>query len=431
MYNHYVMLSSIIKIRISFLQGLVFGMSSLPAEKIRSLTFLSLLCFALADVRDGLGPFLGVFLQDNGWAPDDIGYVMTAGGLAGMIFAAPGGALADMTTRKRLLLALATLGTVLACGIIFWTPAVAAAWGSKIVQGALAAAIAPTLTGITLGLVGQSGLPFRLGRNEAWNHFGNCFSAFCGGVVGYFYGIPGVFAVMVVMGILVLICLANINPQHIDHAVARGLEVGQPKPELTVRGLLADPALLAVAVTLFFFHLGNAAMLPLMGQSAVARYDVDPAVYTALTIFVAQLTMIAMSLWSAKVATTRGYGILFILALAVLPLRGMIACFYDSAWSVVPVQVLDGVGAGLMGVATPGLVARLLQGTGRINMGLGVVLTIQGVGAALSSSYGGIFANHLSYQSAFFALALSPCIGLLWFAVALRKVPVLAAATKA
>lgn len=29
-------------------------------DKTRSLAFLSLLCFGLADVRDGLGPFLGV-----------------------------------------------------------------------------------------------------------------------------------------------------------------------------------------------------------------------------------------------------------------------------------------------------------------------------------------------------------------------------------
>lgn len=49
----------------------------------RSLMFLSLLCFALADVRDGLGPFLGVYFQQQGWAPDEIGFVMTAGGAGG------------------------------------------------------------------------------------------------------------------------------------------------------------------------------------------------------------------------------------------------------------------------------------------------------------------------------------------------------------
>ena len=38
--------------------------------------------FFLADLRDGLGPFLGVFLQGRGWAPGEIGIVMTLGGLA-------------------------------------------------------------------------------------------------------------------------------------------------------------------------------------------------------------------------------------------------------------------------------------------------------------------------------------------------------------
>lgn len=74
-----------------------FAPRSLPpdlAAKTRSLTCLSLLCFALADVRDGLGPFLGIFLQSHGWTPDSIGYVMTIGGLAGMAVTAPLGALA-------------------------------------------------------------------------------------------------------------------------------------------------------------------------------------------------------------------------------------------------------------------------------------------------------------------------------------------------
>lgn len=73
-----------------------FAPRSLPpdlAAKTRSLTCLSLLCFALADVRDGLGPFLGIFLQSHGWTPDSIGYVMTIGGLAGMAVTAPLGAL--------------------------------------------------------------------------------------------------------------------------------------------------------------------------------------------------------------------------------------------------------------------------------------------------------------------------------------------------
>lgn len=39
--------------------------------------------------------------------------------------------------------------------------------------------------------------------------------------------------------------------------------------------------------------------------------------------------------------------------------------------------MLDGVGAGLQSVAVPGLVARILNGTGRVNVGQGSVMTVQ------------------------------------------------------
>ena len=401
------------------------------ASRQRSLIFLSLLCFALADVRDGLGPFLGVYLQEQGWMPDEIGFVMTAGGLAELFCITPLGALADHTRHKRRLIAASVCLIVASCGLIFLQSSGLTAGFSRILQSIAAAAIAPSLTGITLGMVGQKGLPARLGRNEAWSHAGNASTAIMGGGIGYLFGIPGVFFVMATMGALAVFSLARINPAHIDYAAARGLETSassaKEPPVRSFRLLFMDKGLLAVAVTLFFFHLGNAALLPLLGQSAVARFNVNGAAYTAGTVVLAQATMIGMALWGAKVAQKRGYGWLFLLALLALPLRGCIAGLWESPWNIIPVQMLDGVGAGLLGVATPGIVARLLQGSGHINMGLGMVLTIQGVGASLSNTYGGLFAHHVSYSAAFLALAAAPCLGLCVFILAVRVLPVLAA----
>lgn len=397
--------------------------------KRRSLPFLSLLCFSLADVQDGLGPFLGVYLQGHGWTPDEIGFVMTAGGLAGLLCTTPLGALADHTRRKRALLAASVLLIVFGCGVVFlWSDAVTAVV-SKVLQSVAAAAIMPALTGITLGMVGQGGLPARLGRNEAWSHAGNAATAVLGGVIGYLYGIPGVFLVMAFMGALAVFSLLRIDPAHIDHAAARGLAVSGPghtagKAE-KLRLLFTDRPLLAVGATLFFFHLGNAALLPLLGQSAVAHFAVNAAAYTAGTVILAQATMILAALWGARVARTRGYGTLFLIALLALPLRGCIAGLWASPWNIIPVQVLDGVGAGLLGVATPGLAARLLQGSGHVSLGLGFVLTIQGVGASLSNAYGGLFAQHMSYSAAFLALAAAPCLGLVVFMGAARFLPAL------
>ena len=86
---------------------------------MRSLISLSFLCFFLADVRDGLGPFLGVYLQSCGWSADMIGYVMTVGGLFALVFTTALGALADQTHRKRTWLIISIILIVLGCGWLF------------------------------------------------------------------------------------------------------------------------------------------------------------------------------------------------------------------------------------------------------------------------------------------------------------------------
>jgi MFS family permease len=69
------------------------------------------------------------------------------------------------------------------------------------------------------------------------------------------------------------------------------------------------------------------------------------------------------------------------------------------------VQILDGIGVGLQSVAVPGMVARSLSGTGRINLGQGAVITVQGVGASLSPALGGWIAQWVGYQPTFLFLA--------------------------
>ena len=149
-----------------------------------------------------------------------------------------------------------------------------------------------------------------------------------------------------------------------------------------------------------------------------------------LLVVLAQGTMIVAALWGARTAKRRGYGVLFFVALTVLPLRGCVAGLWTNPWNIIPVQIMDGFGAGLLGVATPGLVARLLAGSGRVNMGLGMVLTLQGIGASLSNTYGGLFAHHMSYSAAFLALAAAPCAGLVLLVAMIRVLPDLGLALK-
>ena len=72
---------------------------------------LDLLSFSLADVRDGLGPYLSVYLLlTHHWDQASIGFVMAVGGIAGVVAQTPVGALVDKTTAKRALVITGAVG---------------------------------------------------------------------------------------------------------------------------------------------------------------------------------------------------------------------------------------------------------------------------------------------------------------------------------
>ena len=383
----------------------------------RSIGALAALNFFMADVRDGLGPFLGVYLQSESWSPSAIGAVMTIGGLAGMVATTPAGALVDRTRAKRAVMAAAAMIVLAASIAILLAPSFALTAAALVLSGLAGATIPAAIAGITLGLVKQKGYAHQLGRNEAFNHAGNVVAAILAGLCGYAFGLGAVFVVLAVMGGGSLAATALIDPNNIDHRAARGLAAKRDAPGKGFSVLVTSAPLLVLAATVALFHLGNAAMLPLLGQSLVARGAGDPSAFTGATIVVAQLSMIPMALLAARLAEQRGYWIVFLLALLALPIRGVVAAVVTGPIGLGPVQMLDGVGAGLLGVAVPGLVARILAGTGHVNAGLGAVMTAQGIGAALSPALGGLIAERFGYSASFLVLGGIALLALLlWLA---------------
>ena len=384
----------------------------------RSLLALGAANFFMADVQSGLGPFLGVFLEQRHWSPAEIGIVMTIGGISGMAVTTPLGALVDRTRAKRAIVVAAAIVITLAAIAILMRPDFLVVASAQAMSGIAGAAVGPAIAAITLGLVLQQGFAHQLGRNEACNHAGNVVAAALAGLAGYAFGLGAVFVVLAVTAVLSVAAMLGIDPREIDHRAARGAgkkDGGAGVARFAV--LLRSKPLLVLGLTLTLFHLGNAAMLPLLGQAVVARGAGNASAFTGATIVIAQATMVPMALLAARLAETRGYWIVFLLALAALPIRGVTASLVTDAWGLVPVQILDGVGAGVLGVAVPGLVARILAGTGHVNAGLGAVMTLQGIGAALSPTVGGIVAEHFGYSAAFLVLAAIAAAALvLWLA---------------
>ena len=363
--------------------------------------------FFMADMQSGIGPFLGVFLLAHGWQSGLIGTVMTVGGVAGMLITTPAGALIDATRHKKLYVVIPGICTVIASGIVLLSQSF---WLVTLSQAATAisgAAIVPAVAGITLGIFHQAGFNRQNGHNQVFNHAGNLVGAGLSGLVGWAFGLTWVLWLAAAFGVLSIVSVLLIPSAAIDDDEARGLTRKKKQDKADISGfsvLLKNKTLLILAAALACFHLGNGAMLPLYGLAVVSTKQVDPSQFVATTIVVAQAVMMLVSLIATRVGEKHGYWLLLLIAFIALPVRGVIAAFVINRWGVYPVQILDGVGAGLQSVVVPALVARILHGSGRINVGQGAVMTVQGVGAALSPLIGGWIAQEIGYGATFVIL---------------------------
>ncbi|MBU9855695.1 MFS transporter [Rahnella bonaserana] len=381
---------------------------------IRSLQALCLTSFFIADVRDGLGPFLGIFLTQRHWQPDDIGLLMTAGGVAGLLATLPAGFITDASKNKRLILALLCVlitGTTL---LLWLSQANAVVAFSQIVSGICAAFVGPLITGITLGLTGQQGFSAQMGKNEAFNHGGNFITALIAGGIAWYWGIGGIFILMTCTMLLTLIALTGIRNSDIDDNAARGLESGASAqvPDFSV--LAKNKPLLITGLTLLLFHLANAALLPMLSMRvAAAPGAVNPGLYAAATVIISQMVMIPVAIWTAGRIDRVGYWRLIMLALLIMPVRAALAASSAAPLMMVPVQILDGCAAGVLGVVVPSFIVVLLRGNGHVNAGQSVVMLMQGVGAAMSPALTGMIAGHYSFATAFSVLSVIALTALL------------------
>jgi MFS family permease len=97
-------------------QSLSSGQTASPSQQ--SLRGLDWLNFFLAGVLTGFGPFVAVYLADRPWTQQEIGLVLSIGGIASLVSQMPGGELLDATRSKQLLVAVGVV-TVAVGALIF------------------------------------------------------------------------------------------------------------------------------------------------------------------------------------------------------------------------------------------------------------------------------------------------------------------------
>ncbi len=383
--------------------------------------------FLLADVQNGLGPFLAIYLlSSQHWSPGRIGIVMTVSGFATVIAQTPAGALIDRITWKRkLIVAAAALVGIFAILIAlianFWVVAFAQA-----VIGAANAVFPPAIAAITLGIVGQKAFTKRVGRNEAFNHGGNVFTAVAAGLAGYFVAKVAVIWVVAALAIASVFAAMRVHGEDIDHRLARGCGDGDTDEADTkgmggLKKLLHNRGLLIFTACIVLWQFANAAMLPLVGEELSKGDPNFSTIFIASCIVVAQAVMVPVALLIGRQADQWGRKPLFLIGFAALPLRGLL--FYlvqDPYWSVA-IQVLDGIGAGTFFVLFFIVVEDLTRGTGRYNLALGVTSAVWGFGAALSNTIAGYIVNFAGFGNAFLFLAACALAAFLLFLFAMPE----------
>jgi len=387
-----------------------------------SLRGLDWFTFFVADIQTGFGPFLSVYLTTQKWTQVDIGLVLAVGSFASLLGQVPGGWLVDWARSKQRAAALAVIGIGVSALLIALAPTFVTIVAAKLLHVGASSVLGPAIAAITLGLVGHAAVGPRLGRNARFAAIGNGLAAGVMGACGYFVSAQAVFFATAVLAVPTLLALWRIRETDVDPVRADGgiSACSASQRTATLRLLLRNPALLILAASVLFFHLANAAMLPLVGSDVTMRSSRWATALVAACIITPQLVVAAISPTVGQLAQSWGRRPLLLIGFGALPLRGALLAWTNDPYMIVAVQTIDGVSGAVLGVLVPLTLADISRGTGRFNLAQGIIGSATGIGATLSTIGAGYLADLFGSATAFAGLAAS---GLFAFVLLLAMMP--------
>lgn len=379
--------------------------------------------FFVADIQTGFGPFLAIYLTTQKWNQADIGLVLAAGSIAGLVSQLPGGWLVDAAPSKLRAAKIAVAGIGISALMIAIWPSFIGILAAKLLHVASSSVLGPAIAAITLGLVGHAAVGPRLGRNAQFSSIGNGLAAGVMGAVGYLISPQAVFFVTAALVVPTLLALRLIREQEVDPIRADGgLNGTQPgyAPD-SIGVLLRKRSLLILTFCIFLFHAANAAMLPLVGTEMTVRSGAWATALVAACIVLPQLVVALIAPTIGRLAATIGRRPILILGFAALPVRAAVLALNSDPVVIIAVQLLDGLCAAVLGVLVPLSLADISRGTGRFNLAQGIVGSATGIGAAVSTGVAGYLAVRFGTPLAFAGLALTAVCALLTVLLAMPE----------
>lgn len=179
-----------------------------------------------------------------------------------------------------------------------------------------------------------------------------------------------------------------------------------------------DPSLMIFSLVIFFFHLANSSVLPLVMQSLALQDPQAGILLSGLCILIAQAFMAFFAkicgdyspIWGRKSLTLMG---LFSLTIRCFLLTFLVSVqdetegeSYIVKMLILSTQILDSVGAGIIGTLHILVTNDISGGTGRFSLMLGITTGAMCLGGTVSGYIGQSLASDYGYPAAFSALGM-------------------------
>jgi hypothetical protein len=254
--------------------------------------------FFMAEVQVGFGSFLAFYLADLGWSKQATGVALAVGGIAGVLFMIPGGAVADAVRWKRGLAALGIIAIATAALVLAVLPSLQSVYAAEALQGIASGVLSPAIAAISLGLAGRHGMSSRIGRNFRYAAAGNAVTAATMGALGAYVSIRAVFAVAAALCVPALVALSYIRPQEIDYLRARN--ASKDDHDFSVKRLARlgrNRHLLVFAGCMGLFQLANGSLLPLVSEALARRNISSGSLFTGAMVVVSQVVVVLLAPW--------------------------------------------------------------------------------------------------------------------------------------
>jgi MFS family permease len=362
----------------------------------------------VANIQTGFGPFIAVYLTTQGWTQIGIGTALSLGTVVAMASQIPAGALVDAVRSKAAVALFSILAFSASALLLALRPTALWVYAAEVLHGFSSCTLGPAIAAMSLAAVGQAMLGPRLGRNARFASIGNGIGAALMGACGYYVSERAVFfltAAVTLPAIVSLLPLARLRDSALPPPALRaGGRAANTR--LPITRLLANRALVIFALCAMLFTLGNAAMLPLAGNTLTKEAGDVASLLIAGCIIVPQLVVAAVSPTIGDLAGQRGRRPVLLIGFCTLPIRGILFAAFNDPAALLLIQALDGIAAACIGILVPLVASDIAGRSGRYNLAIGFIGLAIGVGATVSTALAGWIADNAGAPVAYIALAL-------------------------